>query len=70
MIQNDIELQTTQERIAYFTNLVAQMRVTAKDAEDFGLFANSYLAEIEKMHKEVMEYLKHHSSETLPAEAA
>jgi hypothetical protein len=70
MIQNDIELQATQERIAYFTRLVAQMRVNAKDARDFQMFANSYLAEIEKMHTEVMEYLKHHSSELLPAEAA
>ena len=70
MIQNDIELQATQERIAYFTSLVAQMRVTAKNADDFNLFANSYLVEIEKMHTEVMAYLKDYKGELLPAEAA
>ena len=33
MIHNDRELQATQERIAYFQRLLAQLRVTATDVE-------------------------------------
>lgn len=69
MIQNDQELKATQERIAYFEGLVAQFRVTTSPAE-FKLMASGYLAEIERMHAEVMEYLKRHVSEPAPAEAA
>jgi hypothetical protein len=69
MIQNDQELKATQERIAYFEGLVAQFRVTTSRAE-FDLMAGSYLAEIERMHAEFMEYLKRHASEPAPAEAA
>ncbi len=32
--------------------------------------ANGYLAEIEKMHTEVMAYLSRHASEPVPAKAA
>ncbi|MDQ3754381.1 MAG: hypothetical protein M3371_06580 [Acidobacteriota bacterium] len=69
MIQNDQEFKATQERIAYFEGLVAQFRVSTSPAE-FKLMAGAYLAEIEKMHAEVMEYLKRHASEPMPAEAA
>ncbi len=69
MIENDQELNLTQERILRFSQLVAQMRVTASP-EDFRFFSNSYLAEIEEMDTEVMNYLKKHSTEFPPAEAA
>lgn len=69
MIQNDVELQCTQERIAKFESWVAQFRVTTTPGE-FKLMAGAYLAEIEKMHTEVMEYLGRHSSEPIQAEAA
>jgi hypothetical protein len=69
MIQNDQELRATQERMTYFEGLVAQLRVTTSPAE-FALMASGYLAEIEKMHAEVMEYLRRHSSEPAPAEVA
>ncbi|MEW6128516.1 MAG: hypothetical protein AB1757_15860 [Acidobacteriota bacterium] len=68
MIANDIELQATQERIAFFYKTVANMRLKATP-EEYRLFSSSYLAEIDKMHAEVMEYLKKHPGET-PAEAA
>jgi hypothetical protein len=32
--------------------------------------ANSYLAELEKMNAEILEYLKRHPSQIVPAEAA
>ncbi|MGH9942817.1 MAG: hypothetical protein ACRD9R_10735 [Pyrinomonadaceae bacterium] len=69
MIQNDLELKATQERIAYFEGLVAQFRVTASPRE-FELMTGAYLAEIEKMHAEIMEYLKRHASQPASAEAA
>lgn len=69
MIQNDSELKATQERIARFESWVAQFRVTTSPAE-FKLMSGAYLAEIEKMHAEVMEYLSRHASEPAPAEAA
>jgi len=69
MIHNDIELRGTQERIALFEGWVAQFRVTIPPGE-FRLMTGSYLAEIEKMHAEVMAYLSRHASEPMPAEAA
>ncbi len=69
MIQNDLELEGTQERIAFFCRLVANIR-KVESAENFPLMASGYLAEIEKMNAEVIEYLKRHPSEIKPAEAA
>lgn len=69
MITNDQELQGTQERIAFFYRILAQMRVAATP-EEYRLYSNSYLVEINRMHAEVLEYLKRHASETAPAEAA
>ena len=70
MMANDQEFQGTQERIAFFYRLLAQMRVTAATPEEYRLFSNSYLAEIECMHAEVLTYLKRHTSEPVPMEAA
>jgi hypothetical protein len=69
MIHNDVELKATQERIALFQGWVAQFRVTTTPTE-FKLMAGAYLAEIDKMNAEVMEYLSHHASEPMPIEAA
>jgi hypothetical protein len=69
MIQNDLELKGTQERIAFFARIVAEMRVRVP-AENYAAMAGGYLAEIEKMHAEIMEYLSHHASEFEPAKAA
>jgi hypothetical protein len=69
MIQNDQELKATQERIAYFEGLVAQFRVTTA-ATEFELMAGGYLSEVEKMNAEILEYLRRHPSQILPAEAA
>jgi hypothetical protein len=62
MIQNDLELQGTQERIAYFYKLLAQMRVRARP-EEFPLMAGGYRAEIERMQKEALDYLTRHASQ-------
>jgi hypothetical protein len=70
MIQNDIELKTTQERIAWFESLVAQFRIADMSPLEFKLMSGSYLAEIEKMHAGIMEYLGKQASEIKSAEAA
>jgi len=69
MIHNDKELEGTQQRIAYFYRLLAQFRVTVPP-EIYPKMAGAYLAEIDQMHAEVLEYLRRHSSEPAPAEAA
>jgi hypothetical protein len=67
MIHNDQELQATQERIAYFQRLLAQLRVTATPTE-FPLVASGYRAEVVRMQDEVLAYLTRHASEPVPAE--
>ena len=69
MIKNDLELQATRERIAYFYGILIQMRATT-EPEEYMFMANSYISEIEKMNAEVLEYLKRHPSQVVPAEAA
>ena len=69
MIRTDQEMQATQERIAYFYRLLAQLRVTASP-EEFSAVASGYRAEIAHMQEEVLEYLTRHASEPAPLEAA
>ena len=38
--------------------------------ENFKAMASGYLAEIDKMHAEMMAYLRHHPSEPAPPKAA
>lgn len=69
MIANDAELKGTRSRIAYFEDLLAQMRVAAP-ADLFPSMASGYRAEIEKMQREVLEYLTRHASQVPTAEVA
>jgi hypothetical protein len=68
MIVNDTELAATQERIAYFQNLLAQFRIAATP-EEFPAMASGYRAEIESMQKEVLEYLTKHASSSVHSKA-
>jgi len=69
MIHNDQELEVTQEHIAYFQRLLAQLRVTATP-EEFPAVASGYRDEISRMQEEVLDYLTRHATEPTPAEAA
>ena len=60
MIHNDKELKASQQRIAYFQNLLLQLRVKATP-EEFSLISTGYRTEILKMQDEVLEYLTRHS---------
>jgi len=68
MIRNDKELKASQQRIAYFQNLLLQLRVKATP-EEFPLISTGYRTEILKMQDEVLEYLTRHSREPIPANA-
>jgi hypothetical protein len=62
MILNDNELATTQTRILEFQRILAQLRVAARP-EEFNAVTGGYLHELERMQDDVLDYLRHHSSE-------
>lgn len=56
MIQNDEELTVIQERIAYFLDLLARLRRSARP-EELPLVSGGYRAEVERMQRDVLDYL-------------
>lgn len=54
-MQNDNELQVTQERIVYFQGLLSMLRQTARP-DEFTAVTGGYRLEIERMQAEVMNY--------------
>lgn len=56
MIHNDKELKATQQRIAYFQDLLLQLKARATP-EEFPLVSSGYRTEIQEMQDEVLEYL-------------
>jgi hypothetical protein len=66
MIQNDKGLVGTQERIGYILRLLGQMRLTSWP-EEFPLVASGYRAEVEKMQREVLDYLTRPAQTTAKA---
>jgi hypothetical protein len=61
MIQNDQELAVTRERISYFLDLLARLRVTSRP-EELALVTSGYRAEVERMQREMLDYLTQPSS--------
>jgi hypothetical protein len=56
MIQNDQELKVTRERITYLVDLLARLRVSSRP-EELVLVTGGYRAEVERMQREVLDYL-------------
>jgi hypothetical protein len=56
MIQNDQELSVTQQRIAYFIDLLGRLRKSSRP-EELALVSSGYRAEVERMQREVLDYL-------------
>ena len=56
MIQNDQELAVTRERIAYFLDRLARLRVSSRPQE-LALVATGYRSDVERMQREVLDYL-------------
>ena len=56
MIQSDQELKITQERIAYLLDLLARLRIGNRP-EDLALVSGGYRTEVDRMQREVLDYL-------------
>jgi hypothetical protein len=56
MILNDQELKVTRERVSYFLDLLARLRVSSRP-EELALVSGGYRAEVERMQREVLDYL-------------
>lgn len=63
MIQNETELEVTRERINHFWKMIDAIRKTEKNPENYRASAGGFLTEIDKMNREVREYLSIHPSE-------
>jgi hypothetical protein len=63
MIQNDQELKVTRERIAYLLDLLARLRVSSPP-EELALVTGGYRTEVERMQREVLDYLTQPASQT------
>jgi hypothetical protein len=61
MIRDDHELGVTQDRVTYFLGLLSRLRVTC-EPEEFPLVAGGYRAEVERMQKDVLDYLTRHAT--------
>ena len=56
MIQNDQELAVTRERVSYFLELLARLRANSRP-EELPLVTSGYRAEVERMQREMLDYL-------------
>lgn len=56
MIGNDKELAVTRERVATFERMLEELRKSARP-EDWPYLSSGYLAEIERMQREILDYL-------------
>jgi hypothetical protein len=56
MIRNDVELETTQTRIAKFQKWLVDMKKTTSPRE-FVAMSNGFRLEIERMQADVLDYL-------------
>jgi hypothetical protein len=56
MIQNDQELRTARDRISYLLDLLARLRVSSRP-DELSLVSGGYGAEVERMQREVLDYL-------------
>ena len=63
MIQNDQEFKATLERIERFQKQVEKIREVETNPRNYELSAGGFLAEIDRMHLELVEYLSTHPSE-------
>lgn len=64
MIKNDQELHAMLDRIRYFQEQVAHLRVVEVNPANFRLSVSGFLAEIDRMQLEVREYLSLHPADT------
>ena len=56
MIRNEQELAVTRERVAAFERMLEELRKTARP-EEWPDLSSGYRAEIERMQREILDYL-------------
>jgi hypothetical protein len=56
MIRNDQELAVTRERVATFERMLEELRKTARP-EEWPQLSSGYRLEIERMQREILDYL-------------
>jgi hypothetical protein len=56
MIQNDQELRVTRERITYLADLLARLRHSSRP-EEVSLVSGAYRADVNRMQREILDYL-------------
>jgi hypothetical protein len=66
MIQSDQELKVTRERVAYLLDLLARLRISCRP-EELGLVTSGYRAEVERMQREMLDYLTQPAQTTAKA---
>jgi hypothetical protein len=63
MIANDAELKVTIERINWFQEQVMRLRATETNPANYHAASDGFLTEIDRMQREVREYLSLHPAE-------
>ncbi|HUE70251.1 MAG TPA: hypothetical protein VMP01_05120 [Pirellulaceae bacterium] len=63
MIQSDRELEVTLERIARCQRQLSHLRNVESNVANYRASASGYLAEVDRMQREVREYLMLHPTE-------
>ena len=63
MIEDDRQLEVTQQRILHFERQVSQIRRTEANADNYRASAGGLLAEIDRMNLEIRDYLWSHPAE-------
>ncbi|MBI2823931.1 MAG: hypothetical protein HYX69_04475 [Planctomycetia bacterium] len=63
MIANDVQFDTTLDRIRWFQKQVAHLRKTETNPENYRAAVSGFLAEIDRMQLDLREYLRFLPSE-------
>jgi hypothetical protein len=66
MIQDENELKVTRDRITYLVDLLARLRSSSRP-EELALVSGGYRAEVERMQREVLDYLTQPAPQTAKA---
>jgi hypothetical protein len=63
MIHTDEELRVTRERVSKLLDLLVRLRVSSRP-EESALVSSGYRTEVERMQREVLDYLTQPATET------
>lgn len=67
MIHTDTELEATMDRIRWFQQQIAHLRRTETVPANYRAASAGFLAELDRMQREVREFLSHHPLELAAA---